>query len=323
MAKILVTEPVDISGIDLLEQHGHEVIKGWTLSSDALSAHYTDIEGILVRIAKIPSSLMESMPRLKVVAKHGVGCDNIDVAYARNHNIAVGIAASANATSVAEHTLMFILAAAKDLLFMDKTTRDDYAARTNIHAVDIQNRTVLIVGYGRIGTKVALLCKAFGMDVIIHDTKFDVSQTEVDGFKLVHDLQEGLVQADILTVHVPLTDQTHHMIAEKEMRLMKSDAIVINCARGGIVHEQDLARMLEDKVIKAAAIDVFFEEPINPENPLLKAPRCVLAPHAAAFTVESLARMSQEAAQNIMDVIEGRGLQPGYLYELEAFSQEN
>ncbi|HBQ22405.1 MAG TPA: hypothetical protein DD656_01585 [Alphaproteobacteria bacterium] len=323
MAKILITELLDLSAVDLLNRHQHEVVKAWELNEHELKTHYPEVEGVLVRVAKIPASLMERMPQLKVVAKHGVGCDNIDVAYARKHNIAVGIAASANATSVAEHTLMFMLAAAKDLLRMDHTTRHDYSSRANIDAVDLNGRTVLVLGYGRIGAKVAVLCRAFGMNVLVHDNKLSPTQADIDGFKLVHDLHQGLAEADILTVHVPLTNQTQHMIAEKEMRLMKPDAIVVNCGRGGIVHEQDLAHLLQENMLKAAAIDVFSVEPILPDNPLLQAPRCILAPHAAALTRESLARMAQEAAQNIVDVVEGRGLKPGYSYELESFSQQN
>ena len=192
MACVLVTEIMDPSGTSIIKDAGHDVIEGWTLSADELGARYPDIDAIMVRTNKIPADMMAQMPNLKIVSKHGVGCDNIDVTYARANNIAVAIAVDANADSVAEHTLMFMLMLAKNPREMDRVVREDYSLRKATKAVDIGARTVLVVGYGRIGTRVARLCATFGMTVLIHDTKFTGAETKIDGYEVAHDIDEAL-----------------------------------------------------------------------------------------------------------------------------------
>ena len=161
MKTVLVTEKIHQAGPDLLRQNGFEVIEGWTLSADELSARAEDIEAILVRTNRISSEQILSLPNLKVISKHGVGCDTID-RRARSQNITVAIASDANAQSVVEHTFMFMLNMAKNPVYMDHVVRTDYSQRTHIKAFDIGARTILVLGYGRIGARVAALARALG-----------------------------------------------------------------------------------------------------------------------------------------------------------------
>ena len=319
MKTVLVTEKVHQAGPDLLRQNGFEVIEGWTLSADELSARAEDIEAILVRTNRISSEQILSLPNLKVISKHGVGCDTIDVACARSQNITVAIASDANAQSVVEHTFMFMLNMAKNPVYMDRVVRTDYSQRTHIKAFDIGARTILVLGYGRIGARVAALARAFGMTVLICDEKFDAGVSEVDGFELVHDLNEGLKRSTFLTLHIPLTDKSANLIDKDKLLQMPKGSYLVNCARGGIVDEKALAELTGSGHIAASAFDVFSVEPITADNPLLEADNTQLSPHAAAFTAESLYRMSYQAASNICDYFDG-GLSAGNIYELDAFT---
>lgn len=320
MACVLVTEKINPAGPDLLAESGHEVLDGWAMDEAALQRRLPDIEGILVRTAPIPAEMIRAMPALQVISKHGVGCDNIAVAEARKAGIAVAIAADANADSVVEHTIMFMLNMARDPVLLDSMTRGDYAAlRPTIKAIDIGPRTILIIGHGRIGSRLARVCKAFGMTVLIHDIKYPPDQKEVEGFRLCHDLDEALGLADFLSLHIPLTDTTKGMIGLERLRRMRPGSFVINCARGGIIDEAAACQALEENHLGGLACDVFSVEPISPDNPLLHAPRCMLSPHAAAFTDASLVRMSRQAGQNIHDHFNG-GISPHCLYTLEALS---
>ncbi|HCD64220.1 MAG TPA: hypothetical protein DEQ51_06760, partial [Alphaproteobacteria bacterium] len=168
-------------------------------------------------------------------------------------------------------------------------------------------------------TRVAALARAFGMTVLICDEKFDDGVSEVDGFELVHDLNEGLRRSNLLTIHIPLTDKSANLIDKDRMLQMPKGSYLVNCARGGIVDEQALAELTRSGHISASAFDVFSVEPITADNPLLGAENTQLSPHAAAFTAESLYRMSHQAASNICDFFDG-GVPAGNIYALDAFT---
>jgi len=305
MAQVYLTENIHENGIALLELAGHSVLCGWMLSEQEKQAVLPSVEAILVRIGEVPKEMISSCPQLKIIAKHGVGCDNIDVALARKRGIELAISAGANNCSVAEHTLMLMLAGAKNLFMMDHVVRNDYSERTKLRAFEIAGKSVLIVGYGRVGRTVAGLCRAFGMTVRINDIMFEAGQTECDGFEIVHDLKDGLAKTDILTLHLPLTDTSQNMFDFQMMMCLPQGSLLINCARGGIVVESDLADLLKQGHLKAAGVDVFSEEPIIADNPLLTAPNMVFSPHAAAYTAESIEQMGVMAAQNIVDFFNG------------------
>ena len=322
MTKVLVTEPVHEDGLTLLEEKGFTLIRKWEMDTQELGKHFQDIEAIFVRTGTLTADFMSQMPNLKIVAKHGVGCDTIDVAYARANNITVAITSDGNAPSVAEHTLMFMLNCAKTPVHMDNVVRGDYRQRTTIKAFDIGSRSVFVLGYGRIGKRVAALCRAFGMEVLIADEKFSSDIRQQDGFEVIQDLDSGLARADFLTLHIPLTDKTHHLLTKERLLKMPQGSFVINCARGGIVDETALRDVIRSGHLGGAGFDVFSVEPITKDNPLLDAKRCWLSPHSAAFTAESLMRMSTQAAQNIVDNFSG-GVEARNIYNLEVYTPDH
>ena len=319
MKTVLVTENIHPAGPALLREKGFDVIEGWTAGAEEIAARSDEIEAILVRTNRITSEQIQSMPNLKVISKHGVGCDTIDVACARSRNITVAIAADGNAKSVVEHTFMFMLNMAKNPVYMDHVVRTDYSQRTSIKAFDLGARTLLVLGYGRIGTRVAALARAFGMTVLVCDEKFDEGVSEVDGFEIIHDLDEGLKRCTFLTIHIPLTDKSANLIDKDKLLKLPQGSYLVNCARGGIVDESALAELTRTGHIAASAFDVFSEEPITKDNPLLDALNTQLSPHTAAFTAESLYRMSHQAASNICDFFDG-GVPKGNIYDLDAFT---
>ena len=310
---VLLIEPVHQIAAETLQAAGCRVIEGWTLDETGMAAALAEIEAILVRIGKVPGAMIAAAPKLSVIAKHGVGCDNIDQAAARARGITIAIASDANARSVAEHTLMLILGLAKALGPMDQAVRQDYSRRSTVRVVDVAEKRILVLGYGRIGKLVAPLCRAFGMEVLLHDLRLEPGGTR-DGFAVAPGWAEGLAAADFLTVHVPLTDQTRGMIGRQELASMKPGSFVINCARGGIVDEAALAELTASGHLGGFASDVFSEEPIQPGNPLLAENPSLLTPHSAALSEEAVQRMAYRAAQNIVDHFAGR-LAPEFVFE--------
>lgn len=302
---VLVTEPIDPAGLEILQNAPVEAVYGWQTDSAQMPEVLARTAAMVVRIEKIDAAKMRAAPNLKCVSRHGVGCDNIDLGYAKEHNITVAITASANYASVAEHVLAMLLSLTKDLPSMDKTVRTDYTNRKSFHAVDIEGRTILVLGYGRIGARVAQLCAAFGMRVLVCDVMIPADRKKIDGHEVVPDLATALNLADVLTVHVPRNAKTVDMIGREQLEMMKPGSYVINCARGGIVNEKALADLADSGHLAGVGSDVFNVEPIEPDNPLLGARHCVLSPHCASLTVEGKRKMGMQCAQNAVDFLAG------------------
>ncbi len=266
---------------------------------------------ILVRTSPVDRAVIEAAPGLKVVSRHGVGYDNVDIDALNERRIPLAIAANANKVSVAEHALFMMLALAKQGTEHDTAVRGgDWAIRNRFAAVDLAGRTLLILGFGRIGSGVAARARAFDMQVEVLDPHVDDAVITSAGCRPVADLDEALGRADVVSLHVPLDATTRHVIDEARLALMRPTALLINTARGGLVDEPALARALVEGRLAGAGIDVFEDEPPDPSNPLLAAPRALLSPHSAGVTGESMVRMATEAATNILDVLDGR-LDPG------------
>ncbi|MEM9147350.1 MAG: hydroxyacid dehydrogenase [Pseudomonadota bacterium] len=315
MTRILIVEPIHTDGLAVLEARG--------LSIERLAPGCPDTElaeavarsaAILVRVRPLPGDLLGRAPGLQIVSKHGVGCDNIDVAHCSGRGIPVAIAADANAVSVAEHTMMLVLAAARGLAAQEQAVRTgDWAYRLTGGGFELAGKTLLIVGLGRIGRRVAELARAFGLRVLGHDPVAAVPGVEPVG------LEDGLALADIVTLHVPLTAATGGLLGAAQLARMKPDALLVNCARGGIVDEDALCERLADGRLGAYASDVFAAEPPPADNPLLHAPRTVLTPHSAAMTPEAKRAMAVQAAENILAHLDGR-LEPRVVINQDALA---
>jgi D-3-phosphoglycerate dehydrogenase len=267
-----------------------------------------DADAVTIRTALLPAAAIERAERLKIVSRHGVGYDNIDVAALTARRIPLAIAADANATAVAEHTLYFMLALAKRGLAYDRATRENrWAVRNSLDAVDLLGRRVLVMGFGRIGREVARRCAAFGMAVMVYDPYVQANTIEAAGdYRSIPDFEAALSQTDILTVHMPLGEESRSLIGAQELSRLPPHAFVINAARGGIIDEPALYDALTTGKIAAAALDVFDQEPPPADHPLFTLPNVLLTPHSAGLSKEAAIRMAISTARNALAGIDGK-----------------
>jgi len=304
--KVLIVQPIHESGIRLLKKEV-EVILAPDSSVETVCKEIKGIHGVIVRTAPFSREIIECADKLEVIGRHGVGVDNIDIKAASERGIPVVNTPDANMVSVAEHTIGFILALAKRLVISDKATRQgNFALREEFAASDLEGKTLGIVGAGRIGSTLAKKCKAaFNMKVLAYDPYLSSEKAKEMEVSLCDSLPELLKESDFVSIHVPLTRDTEGLMGEKELKLMKPTAFLINVGRGRIVDEKALAKALKEKWIAGAASDVFSQEPPDPDNPLLKIENIILSPHMAALTKECVIRMATGAAQGVLDVLRG------------------
>ncbi len=309
MKRVLVTEKMHDCGFDILNQRDDfEVIYlDGDISPETLTAHMPGVHAIAVRSAEFTSDILKHANDLQVISRHGVGCDLIDIDYVSGRGIPVAIAAGANSRSVAEHTMSLLMAMARELPAQDAMAKSgNWHKRNDFRVRDLEGSTILIVGFGRIGRLVAPLCKAFGMDVVVADIKLDRALADQMGVRAVEDFRPELANADFLTLHVPLDKTTHHMISSEEFAAMKQDAMIINCARGGIVDEDALIKALDSGKVAAAGIDVLSVEPPAPDHPIFKRDDVIVTPHNGAASISSAMAMSRMTAENIVDFFDGK-----------------
>ena len=309
MAKVLVTDGIRQVGLDVLTQRRDVVIdRCWNRTSEEdLMDRVVNVDAILVGTTPITGRIIDAARVLKVVSRRGVGYDNIELAALRRRKIPLTTVGSANAPTVAEHTLCFILALAKQVIAYDRATRaGNWRFRESLSAVDLLGKTLLLLGFGRVGRAVAVRASAFGMRVVVHDP---LVPEEVFGeFRVepVADLLKGMAICDFLSVHVPLSHQTKGLIGRKELATMRPTAFIISTARGGVIDEDDLVNALRTGLIRGAGLDVFNEEPLPQDHPLLGLENVILSPHSAALTAECAQRMDEVAARNCLDGIDGK-----------------
>ncbi len=261
-------------------------------------------QALIVRTGKASAEVIMASPDLKVVAKHGVGFDNIDVAAATRLRIPVMISATANFESVAEHTLGLMLSLAKDLPRMDGRMHQGFWDKTQYRGVELFRKTLGLIGFGRIGRRVNQLVTPLQMRILISDP-YIPEESIPQGIQRVSQLEPLLKEADIVSLHCPLTEETRNLIGEKELLRMKKTAFLINTARGGIVNEEALIAALREGEIAGAALDTFRLEPPEDLRRLCEAGKLVLTPHIAAATDAAFTRMGLEAARNALTVLEG------------------
>jgi D-3-phosphoglycerate dehydrogenase len=308
MKTVLITEPIHDAGMAILARTpGIEVIHGKGLSPADMATAVARSSAIATRTYALPGDLLSRANGLLTVAKHGVGCDKIDVAHCTSRGIPVMITASANKVSVAEHTMMLMLALAKDIVGYDRAVRtDNWAARYSLSAFELRNRTLLIVGFGRIGKEVAARARAFGMRVVLFDIAMDDAMAKSLGCEVTTDMMAALAEADIVTLHVPRNELSAGMMGEAQFANMKAGAVFLNCARGGLVDEAALVEALTSGHISRAGLDVFDDEPLPASSPFRSLPNVLLSPHSAASTQESGRQMAIDTVENILAVFAGK-----------------
>ncbi len=306
--RVLITEPIHPVGVELLANRPDiEVIRALDTDPAALRSLVRDVHGILARATHLPASILSRANHLEIVSRHGVGCDSVDVSHCTERGIPVAIASGANSRSVAEHTLMFMFAVARQIRALDAMVRGNrWRDRDSLRAIDLFGSKLLVVGFGRIGKIVAETCCALGMEVTVADIALDRARAEDLGVGMVEDFRDALAGADFVSLHVPLDNITRRLIGDAEFGAMKPGAILINCARGGIVDEAALIRALDSGRLGGAGIDVLDSEPPAPDHPLFGREDVLLAPHNGAASIFSAQEMSRMAGQNIIDFFDGR-----------------
>lgn len=259
-------------------------------------------DAIAVRTTKLDASLLETCPDVRIISRHGVGTDSVDVAWMSARGKPVAIAAGGNDRSVAEHTLGMMLSLARSYKSLTQDCHNTHwTPRAEVPSFDLQERTLLIVGHGRIGSRVAELARVFGMRVLVSDPYINVPE----GVEAVS-LEQGVAEADIVTVHCFKNEETTGLIGTDAIAAMKPGAILINCARGGIVDEDACAAALHSGHLRGYGCDVFSVEPMTPDNPILSAPNTILTPHSAATTPQGTRKMSIIGIQNVLDCFDGK-----------------
>ena len=266
-----------------------------------------DADALVVRIAKCDGNAIDHSPNLKVIGRPGVGYDTVDVKRANERGIPVIITPGANNRSVAEHAVAMMFALSKNLYEAQaETCKGNWEIRGAKKAFELEGKTVGVIGLGAIGRETAKICQACGMKLAGYDPFLKREQLEARGAAYYADYEALLRDADIVTIHVPLTEETRDMIAAKQLASMKRTALVINCSRGGIVNEADLVKALKDGAIAGAGTDVFCSEPPKPDDPLLNCPNLILSPHSAAQTREAVIRMATMCVSGCLAVLEGK-----------------
>jgi D-3-phosphoglycerate dehydrogenase / 2-oxoglutarate reductase len=275
------------------------------VSTESYAPLVAHADAVLIRTQPMPASIINAAPRLKIVSRHGVGYDSVDVEALNERGIPLAIVGDVNSRSVAEHTMMLILSMAKRTLTYDAKTRDaEWNYRNSFDATELADKTLLLLGFGRIGRSVAKLAEAFGMKIMVHDPFVDETLIKDAGAVAVLDLSSALTQADVISVHIPLSTG-RALIGAPELAKLKPTAVVVNTARGGLVDEDALATAIEEGRVAGAGLDVFNAEPPPHDHPLFKSDRVILSPHSAGLTRESAIRMSVSAVQNILDFFAG------------------
>ncbi len=307
LPRVFIPHPIHGDGIVRLTKH-FVVDAPLKHDDDACKKSFAEADAVIVRNIGIDARLMDGSPRLRVIAKHGAGVDNIDIPAATARGIVVASVPGGNADAVAEATVAMMLAALRRVPEVHgHVAGGNYAARWELQYEQLFDRTLGLVGIGNIGARVARICSAgFRMRVLAYDPALSSDAVRRRGAEKIDHLGALLADADVISLHLPLTPETRHIIGRDQLNAMKPTAILVNAARGPLVDERALADALRDWRIAAAALDVFEVEPPSPDNPILTAPNIVLSPHTAGNTVEAARILARASAVIAIAVFGGR-----------------
>jgi D-3-phosphoglycerate dehydrogenase len=301
--RVLVTDGISPEGVEALRKEGLDVRVVPTLPENLLCAQIADCHGLIVRSAtKVTATLLEAAPELAVVGRAGAGVDNIDVEAASQRGVIVMNTPGANTIAVAEHTIGLLLSLARKLPQAHGALKGGKWERGRFAGVELYNKVLGIVGLGRIGSEVARRALGLRMQVIAYDPYLTAEAAQKIGVQVV-ELEELFRRADFISVHTPLTKETQNFIGLREFARMKDGVRLINCARGGVINELALVEAIRSGKVGGAALDVFEQEPLPADHPLLGLDQVILTPHLAASTEEAQAAVALAIAQQIADVL--------------------
>jgi D-3-phosphoglycerate dehydrogenase / 2-oxoglutarate reductase len=299
--KILIADSISPRGAEELSRDGaFDVVTRTGLTESELIEIIPQFSAIVVRSqTKVTAAVLNAGAQLRVVGRAGVGVDNVDVETATRRGVIVMNAPGGNTISTAEHAFSLLLSVARKIPQADAVIRRGSWDRKNLEGVELYDKTLGIIGMGRIGSELSRRAIAFGMRVIAYDPYLSATRARSLQVELVEELDDLLARADFLTLHTPLTPETHHLLDAARLAKLKPEARVINCARGGLIDEKALATALQDRRLAAAALDVFEIEPLPGDSPLRSTPSLVLTPHLGASTAEAQESVGIEIAQSI------------------------
>ena len=297
--KVLVTDPIDDAGLDRLREAGHEVQTEYEIDGDALLDAVADANALIVRSGTdVSEAVFAAADDLVIVGRAGIGVDNIDIEAATDHGVIVANAPQGNVRAAAEHTVAMAFAAARWIPQSHTRLKDGEWAKSEYLGYEVNNKTLGIVGLGRVGQEVAKRLDSLGMDLVVFDPYISQERADQFGAELIDDLDECLELADFVTIHTPLLPETENMIGSDELELL-DDGFLINCARGGIVDEAALAEAVDDGVVAGAALDSFAEEPLPDDSPLLDVEEIVVTPHLGASTEAAQENVAVDTAEAV------------------------
>jgi D-3-phosphoglycerate dehydrogenase / 2-oxoglutarate reductase len=303
--RVLVTDSVEMSGLHpLVDDPALEVVVVDDSSSHEFFVELARADALIVRSAtKVTMETFDQAPNLAAVGRAGVGIDNIDVAAATERGVAVFNAPGGNTIAAAELTMALLISVARKIPAAEASLRGGGWDRAAFKGVELRGKTMGLIGAGRIGSEVAIRCKAFDMDVIAYDPYLSPTRAQELDIEMVG-FDQVIERADFISIHVPLTEETTGIIGRDSLGRMKRSAFVVNASRGGVVDEDALADALHGGVIAGAALDVYEMEPLTADSPLREAPNLVLTPHLGASTAEAQVGVATEVANKIRLLLE-------------------
>lgn len=301
--RILLPQDIAQCGKDYLLERGYELKMGRGISEEEIAADVEDCAAIIARLGNFSRRTVEAGKELRIIARHGAGFDNIDLKAAKENGVWVTNDPVSNGNAVAEHTVAMLMGIAGSLVEMDRAVRmGDFGIRNRKLTLEVCGKTLGIIGFGRIGRMVAKKAgEGLGMNILAYDCFPQSGEAQ-----MVSSVEEVLRQADFISLHMPLTEQTRGMIGRKELEVMKPEAVLINTARGELINEKELIEALQRKAIAGAALDVFEQEPPEAGNPLLSMRQVLLSPHNAALTENAMNQMAMTAARAVDDLLMGK-----------------
>ena len=301
---ILATDKVSAEGLELLHSDDRfEVVHVDDSTSQEFREALAKAEALVVRSAtEVDSGLLAAAGSLKAVGRAGVGIDNVDLSAASDMNVAVYNAPGGNTVAAAELTMALMLSLVRKVPSAERSLRDGRWDRAAFKGTELRRKKLGLIGAGRIGGEVAKRCRAFEMKTLVYDPYLTEERAEELGVKLVG-LKKVIKKADVISVHVPLTDETRRLIDADALEAMKPSAVVINASRGGVIDEQALVEALKSGVIAGAALDVYEQEPLPADSPLRDCPNLVLTPHLGGSTSEAQVEVAREVATHIYDLL--------------------
>ncbi len=309
MMKILISDKLAEEGIAILKEvKEFEVVCQYGLKPEELKKIIGDFDALIIRSGTtVTADILEACKKLKVIGRAGVGLDNVDLKAATKRGIVAMNTPAGNTTSTAEHTMSMILALSRNIPQAYMSMKSGKWDRNKFNGVELHGKILGIIGLGRIGSTVARMAQGFGMNIKAYDPYLSREVAAQKGIDLV-ELDEIYKSADYITIHIPMSDETKGMIADKQFALLKKTVRLVNCARGGIIDERSLAKALEEKRIAGCALDVFEEEPLPADSPLLKFDNVVVTPHLGASTSEAQVNVAIEIAHAVKDALLGKGI---------------